>query len=181
MAKPQTKAVDLRGPSIYQGEKPGTLFYDVFCKEAYVVPNSEAYKYDDYKTYLVIGIVLAICAGLYGKLHFLIVLALIVAVVASGRYVFQKKCLDNCIPIEYKPGKKELFLKTWARDIKTKNIIIIIVLSIIMILLCIYNMKKFAGDDFLRTGYLLMAIGTAISLICIIISLIIKLKSDSES
>jgi len=181
MAKPQTKASDLRGPSIYQGEKPGTLFYDLFCKEAYVIHNSNAYKYDDYKAYMVIGIVLAICAGLYGKFHFLIILAMIAAVAAAGRLVFQKKCLDDCVPVEYKPGKKELFLKTWSKEIKTKNIVIIIVLSIVLILLCLYNMNRFAEDGFLRTGYLLMTIGTVIFLICIIISLIMKLKNRSDS
>ena len=180
MAKSQTKAADLRGPSIYQGEKAGTLFYDIFCKEAYVIQNSDAYKYDDYKTNMIIGMILAVCAGFYGKFHFLVTLAMVVAVIAAGRYVFQKKCLDGCVSVDYKPEKKELFLKTWARDIKTKNFIYIIILTIIMILLCFYNRNKFKDDDFLRTGYLLMAIGTMIFLVCVIISLIMKLRENSD-
>ncbi|MBQ6477799.1 MAG: hypothetical protein IJI44_00370 [Erysipelotrichaceae bacterium] len=179
MARAQTKAKDLRGPSIYQGEKPGTLFYDIFCKEAYIIQNSDAYKYDDYLTYLVIGIILAVCAGLYGKFHFLITLGLVLLVVATGRIVFQKKCLDNCVSIEYKPQKKELFLKTWSKEIKTKNLIIIIALSILMLVMCIFNVYKFAQDDFIRTGYILMSVGTAVFLICVIISLIMKLKNKS--
>lgn len=174
-----TKAKDLRGPSIYQGEKPGTLFYDIFCKEAYIIQNSDAYKYDDYLTYLVIGIILAVCAGLYGRFHVLVTLAMVLLVAAVGRFVFQKKCLDGCVSIEYKPQKKELFLKTWSKEIKTKNLIIIIALSILMLTICIYNTYRYAQDNFLRTGYLLMSVGTAVFLVCVIISLIMKLRNKS--
>jgi len=181
MARIQTKAKDLRGPSIYQGEKAGTIFYDSILKKAYVISNSEAYKYDDYKTYLVLGIIIAFCAGLYGKFHFLITLAIIAIVAAAGRYVFQKKCLDNCIAIEYIPEKKEFFLKAWSKEIKTKNLLIIIALSILLLVLSLFNYHKYAYDDFFRIGFLMMSIGTTIFIICIIISLIMRLKNKSQS
>ena len=181
MANRQTKASELRGPSIYQGEKVGTLFYDIFCKEAYVIQNSNAYKYDDYKTYVVIGIILAIAAGLYGRFHFLITLAIIAVVYALGRFIFQKKCLDDCVPVDFKPEKKESFLVTWSKEIKTKNMIIIIALSIFMLIICIYDVYRYADDEFLKTGYILMSVGTAVLMICIIISLIIKLRNKEKN
>lgn len=181
MAKAQTKAKDLRGPSIYQGEKAGTLFYDKFSKVAYVIPNSEAYKYDDYKTYVIIGMILAVAAGLYGGFHFLITLAIIAAIYAVGRIIFQKKCLDYCAYVDYKPEKKEFFLVSWSKDITVKNFIIILVLSVLMFVLCIFNMNKFAEEEFIKTGYLLMAIGTVIFILCVIFSLTYKIKNKNKS
>lgn len=181
MANKLLKAKDLRGPSIYQGEKPGTLYYDFLCKEAYIIQNSDANKYDDYKAYLIIAIIVGICACFYGKFNIFISVALVAAIYGIGRFVFQKVCLDKCITVEYKPERKEFFLFPWAREMKMKNLIILVALSIFLLVLCCFNYYNFIEEEFFRIGYIVLSVCIVVFLGFVIAAIIIKLKNKNNT
>ena len=101
----------LNGPFIYNEDKDRVIYYDVFTKNAYIIPENESKSYLLYVTSIFVSLFVFVLIGVVFNLKFIYCFLLEVAFLIMMRLLFKFNFLNRLgIDTRFKPYKKKLII-----------------------------------------------------------------------
>lgn len=174
---PNSKNNEPSGLFIYHDPKYGTVYYDIFKRNGYVLTKSD---YPSYSKFSILKIICLISIFLFVEFFEMdiwkaavigIFLYICMEVISRVTFVYKLPVINN-----YKPIKKEMPYQAMAKNMSKLKIVItsLIALTTTILIVIYANMQKFEGIN-LYTTYLLALI-MAFLFICGLIAFVIKNK-----
>ena len=128
-----TKASQLKGLSIYQDPKRGTVFYDVFTKRAFNLTSSDVGTYQIYSALLPFAIIVAfLCMSIF-SIDMLTTLLIILGIYIIGAILFRIFFFYKKIEIEnYKPTTKNTIPNYLADNYSTATLFVLVIMLLLL-------------------------------------------------
>ena len=176
-----TRASQLRGLSIYQDPKRGTIFYDIFTRRAFILTASDLKTYMTYSSMFPVCILIGVGIMYLFKLDFLYSLLfagiayLVMMILFRVLFFYKLPEVEN-----WKPIKKDNLIEYLAKEYSSKRLLVLAILLILLTILMPINANMEKMEGVTLYGSYLCALVTGIGTIIVIIAMITKKKKNYE-
>lgn len=180
MPKQQQRAADLRGLFIYQDKKHGTVYYDIFSGNGYILTSSDVKTYMLSMAFLPIAVIVFYFASQFGVnliLSIVIGIALyaIMQIIYRTKFLYQLPCVEN-----YGKEKKENIVTNLAKNYSKPRIIALVVLSFLLLVFTIIYLVTNKYTGVALVGLLIVIVITFLLFAVCLAGLLYKLKQKDE-
>lgn len=175
------RASQLRGPSIFQDPKKGTIFYDYLSRRAFILTSSDLKTYMTYTSMLPISILLGVGLMYLLKLNFFYALLFAGIAYLSSMLLFRFMFFYKLPEVEnWKPIKRESLIEYLAKEYSHKRLLVLTILLLLLTILMPLNAHLEKMQGITLYGSWLCAIITGVGAIISVIAMIVRKKKGYQ-